>query len=103
MGILWGNLTEFFSTYKWIWVYLIGINLITFIFFAADKMKAIRGKWRISEAVLLGLSFIGGSIGGLLAMKIFNHKNKKAYFSWGLPIMLFIHIVIILYISWSLF
>lgn len=78
------------------WVYLIGINVITFILFAIDKAKARKGKWRISEAMLLGLSFVGGSIGGLLAMNIFHHKTKKPSFKRGLPIMLIIHIVIVI-------
>lgn len=103
MGILEGYLTGFLINRKWIWIYLIAINIITFIFFGVDKDKAIKGKWRISEAVLLSLSFVGGSIGGLLAMKMFNHKTKKTYFSLGLPIMLLIHILVIIYIITKLF
>lgn len=88
--------------YKYIIIYLMAINLINFMFFAVDKRNAIKNKWRIAESVLLGLSFIGGSIGGLLAMKICRHKTKKARFSIGLPVILLIHIIIILYILTTL-
>lgn len=99
MEIFMEYLTGIFQNNKYIWFYLTGINVITFVIFGLDKAKAVKGKWRISEAVLLSFSFIGGSIGGILAMKTFNHKTKKIYFSLGLPIMLLIHIVIILYVN----
>ncbi len=39
------------------------------------KVKAKKGSWRISEATLLILAVIGGSIGALLGMKIWHHKT----------------------------
>ena len=39
------------------------------------KVKAKKGSWRISEATLLILAAIGGSIGALLGMKIWHHKT----------------------------
>ena len=39
------------------------------------KVKAKQGSWRISEATLLILAVIGGSIGALLGMKIWHHKT----------------------------
>ena len=46
---------------------------------------------------LLILAFLGGELGGLLAMKIFHHKTNKDYFSVGLPLILLMHIVILFY------
>ena len=43
-------------------IYLIGINILTFLVFGIDKWKARRGKWRIPEATLIGMSIAGGSI-----------------------------------------
>lgn len=60
--------------------YLIAVSLIAFITYAADKSKAKRGAWRIPEATLLGLSFIGGALGGYIAMQTVRHKTKKWYF-----------------------
>ena len=34
-------------------IYLIGINVLTFLIYGIDKWKAIRGKWRIPEDTLI--------------------------------------------------
>lgn len=80
--------------------YLVVINLVTFVAFAWDKHVAMHGndaKRRVSEARLLGLSLAGGSLGGLLAMRIFRHKTRKWYFAWGLPCLIVLGIAVILY------
>ena len=61
--------------------YIIILSLVTFIAYGADKRKAKKGKWRISEKTLLSLSFLGGAVGGILAMKKFHHKTKHWYFT----------------------
>lgn len=68
--------------------YLIIINVITFVVFCVDKRRAIRHEWRISEATLLGLSFAGGAMGGIVAMRLVHHKTRKPRFEFGLPLML---------------
>lgn len=73
--------------------YLIIINIVNFFLFAADKKRAQKGKWRIPEAWLFGLSLIGGSLGGLLSMKVMRHKTKKMSFVIGMPILFIINIV----------
>lgn len=45
----------------------------------------------------MGLAFVGGELGGLLAMKLFNHKTSKDYFTVGLPLMFIMHIVVLFY------
>ena len=75
-------------------LYLVIINVITFVIFGVDKYKAIRQEWRIRESTLLGLALIGGSIGGWLAMYIFHHKTKKVKFFVGIPVILVIQIVV---------
>ena len=57
------------------------LSVITFFMYGIDKFKAQRGKWRISEKALLISSFIGGAVGGLLAMQLFRHKTKHWYFN----------------------
>lgn len=64
-------------------IYLIAINVITFFLFGIDKMKAKRSKWRIPEAVLLGLAVMGGTIGALFGMRVWNHKTKHKLFKYG--------------------
>ena len=74
------------------------MSLVTFIFYAADKRKAKKSKWRIPEATLLGLGFCGGAVGALLAMKYVRHKTKHWYF-WVVNIVgLLLHIVIAVWI-----
>lgn len=80
------------SVFDVILVYLIVINILTFAVFGMDKLAAIRGRYRISVATLLGLAFIGGSLGGLAAMYLFRHKTRKAKFTLGLPLMLILQI-----------
>ena len=50
--------------------YLIALNIVTFFVYGIDKWKAKQGSWRISEASLLLLAVIGGSIGALLGMQV---------------------------------
>ena len=88
---------EFFTQYQFFFYYLIIINLITFIIFGIDKYKAIKDKWRVKEATLLGLSFIGGALGGMLGMYVFRHKTKKFYFFLGIPFMMILHVVLFVY------
>lgn len=57
------------------------LSVITFFMYGVDKFKAQRGKWRISEKALLISSFIGGAVGGFLAMQVFRHKTKHWYFN----------------------
>ena len=69
-------------------IYLIGINLLTFLIFRVDKRKARKGKWRIPEDTLIWLSIVGGSVGALLGMYLFRHKTQKRKFTLGIPAIL---------------
>lgn len=59
------------------------MSVIAFALYGADKYKAIKGMWRIPEAVLLSIGFLGGSIGALLGMYLFRHKTRHWYFWAG--------------------
>ena len=79
--------------------YLIAINIVTFLVYGIDKWKAKHNSWRISEATLLILAVIGGSIGALLGMKVWHHKTQHNKFKYGLPLILIIQIILIGYLS----
>jgi len=81
---------------------LIGLNVLTFFVYGIDKWKAKQGKWRISEASLLILAVIGGSIGALLGMHIWHHKTMHKKFKYGLPLILISQIALIALISSNL-
>lgn len=61
-------------------IYLLVINIVTFIFYGVDKFKSKHGFWRIRERTLLIMGIIGGGFGGYLAMIIFRHKTLKSKF-----------------------
>ena len=75
--------------------YLIVINIVTFQVYGIDKWKAKQGSWRISEATLLILAVIGGSIGALLGMRVWHHKTMHKKFKYGLPLILLVQIALI--------
>lgn len=70
------------------------INILSFLLYNNDKHRAIYGKWRIPEAVLVIVSFFGGAFGAFLAMKMFRHKTDKKLFRVSIPIFLGIQIVV---------
>ena len=76
-------------------IYLVVINVVTFFLYGIDKWKAKHDKWRISEATLLGLAVVGGSIGAWLGMKLWHHKTLHKKFRYGIPAILIIQLAII--------
>lgn len=79
--------------------YLVVINVVTFIVYGIDKWKARHAKWRIPEAILLGLAFIGGSIGACTGMHVWHHKTLHKRFQYGVPLILLIQVALILFVS----
>ena len=82
--------------------YLIALNIVTFFVYGIDKWKAKQGSWRISEASLLLLAVIGGSIGALLGMQVWHHKTKHKKFKYGLPLILLSQVALIYLINQNL-
>ena len=77
--------------------YLIVINILTFLVYGIDKWKARNGKWRISEATLLLLAVIGGSVGAWAGMSVWHHKTLHKKFRYGVPMILIIQVALIIY------
>ena len=75
-------------------VYLLIINAVTFLVYAADKRKAKKGKLRVPEKTLFLLAGIGGSIGALLGMQVLRHKTKHMSFVIGIPLILIVQILL---------
>ena len=78
-------------------LYLVVINVVTFVVYGIDKRRAIKGKWRISEKALIMLAVCGGSIGAWIGMQVFRHKTKHLLFVIGVPLIFFVEIVIVIY------
>lgn len=73
------------------------VNLLAFLLYGADKRKARRGAWRIPEAALLLVAFLGGSLGALLGMEVFRHKTRHVKFKVLVPLFLILHIALAVY------
>ncbi len=56
------------------------MNVVTFVAFGLDKSRAAKGRRRVPEATLLGLSWATGLVGGWLGMMVFRHKTSKLGF-----------------------
>ena len=91
-------LWEPFLKHRILLIYFGVINFITFIVFAIDKVNAQEHRSRIKIVTLLGLSFIGGSIGALLAIYLLHHKTKKDYFTVGIPIIMIMQVIVLFYL-----
>lgn len=81
------------------------MSIVTFIMFCVDKNRAIRHQWRIKERTLIGFSFLGGAIGGIMGMAIVHHKNRKPKFIICVPLALIFNVLVavaILYLAKNL-
>lgn len=83
---------------KWVAVYLLGVNVLAFLMYGLDKMKAKKDKWRIPEKTLIMVAVIGGSVGAFLGMQTFRHKTKHLKFTIGVPVIFVLQIVAVWYI-----
>ncbi|MCR5403442.1 MAG: DUF1294 domain-containing protein [Butyrivibrio sp.] len=81
------------NSINYIEIYLVIINILGFALMGDDKRRAIKHYLRIPEATLFAVAIVGGSLGCTLGMFIFRHKTKHWYFLFGLPIILFIHLL----------
>lgn len=84
-----------------IFIVLTVINIISFAAYGFDKLFAIKGKWRIREVTLLGLSVLGGGVGSLIAMLLFKHKLSKRLFRILIPLTIIIYWALLLYGVWD--
>lgn len=75
----------------------LALNLLTFIIYGIDKLKAKNAKWRISEATLILLAVIGGSIGAWLGLQVWRHKTQHKKFYIGIPVIIIMQVVATIY------
>ena len=78
--------------------YLFAINIVSFFLYGIDKYKAKKNKWRISEATLLMIAVIGGSIGAWVGMRIWHHKTMHKKFKYGIPVIMNMQVCLVVYL-----
>ncbi|MFJ7974657.1 DUF1294 domain-containing protein [Peribacillus sp. NPDC096379] len=78
-------------------IYLLAINVATYITMGHDKKKARNREYRISEQTLWLLAFFGGATGGYVGMKHYRHKTKHVSFKRGFPILMIIQVAMVAY------
>ena len=78
--------------------YLLAVNTTSFLLYGIDKYKAKNGRWRISEATLLMMAVIGGSIGAWVGMRLWHHKTMHKKFKYGIPIIIILQVVLAVYL-----
>ncbi|MBS2969958.1 DUF1294 domain-containing protein [Metabacillus sp. KIGAM252] len=69
-----------------------------YLLMAADKRKAQKSQWRISEKTLWLVSLAGGAWGSLLGMYHIRHKTKHASFKYGMPLLSAGHFALAVYL-----
>lgn len=84
-------------------LYLLIINAIAFVLMLEDKRRAKRKLWRIPERTLMTAAVLGGSVGALAGMYLVRHKTKHRKFTVGIPVILVIQILIIIFLSGEFF
>ena len=89
---------DYLMQHRILLIYLAVVNILTIIVFGVDKMNAKSNRQRVRIVTLLGLAFIGGSVGALIGMYGFHHKTKEAYFTVGVPLILLMQVVVLFYV-----
>ncbi len=82
-------------------IYLTIVNILAFILYGIDKKKAEKNKFRISEASLITIAVLGGSIGAFLGMKVFHHKTKKKKFTVTVPLFAVLLVICSIYLLYQ--
>jgi uncharacterized membrane protein YsdA (DUF1294 family) len=79
--------------------FLLVMNLVGFIIMGVDKSKARKRQYRISERTLWMMAVFGGSVGVTAGMLYFRHKTKHLQFKYGLPLIVLLHLMGIVFVT----
>ena len=81
--------------------YFIFMNILGFFLMGLDKHKAKKKVWRIPEVTLFTTAIFDGSLGTTLGMFLFHHKTRHWYFLYGMPLILFLQLLLFYIIAHS--
>jgi len=83
---------------NYIFIYFAAISFFSVILTIHDKSAARKGKRRVSERSLFLLSILGGSVAMLATMRIIRHKTKHKRFMLGIPLIIIVQAVFIVFV-----
>ncbi len=83
---------------KYIILYLLLVNAAAFVLMLADKRRAKKNLWRISERTLILSAALGGSVGALAGMYLVRHKTRHLKFTLGIPAILLTQILLVFFL-----
>ncbi|MDR7077844.1 uncharacterized membrane protein YsdA (DUF1294 family) [Neobacillus niacini] len=73
------------------------MNLIGLAVMKADKERAKKHQYRISENTLWLIALFGGAVGATAGMRLFRHKTKHLSFKVGFPLLAAVEIILLGY------
>ncbi|MEH7504318.1 DUF1294 domain-containing protein [Neobacillus drentensis] len=79
----------------WLGLYFI-MNIIGVFIMGADKKRAQKHQYRISERTLWLVAFLGGAVGTTAGMQLYRHKTKHTSFKIGFPFLAGIELVLLI-------
>jgi uncharacterized membrane protein YsdA (DUF1294 family) len=95
-----GALLFWFTGWSLFWIWLLVVNLVTFVLYGFDKAQAKWNRLRVPEIVLHGLALAGGFLGGWAGRAMFHHKTQKGIFTLVLVVSTVIYSILIFYLFW---
>ncbi len=78
------------------------MSVIAFFTFLRDKKLAEKGKIRIKEKTLLGMTAFGGALGAFLGRLAARHKTNKVYFSIMIIFSLILQLAVFAFLLWAM-
>lgn len=78
------------------------MSVVSLVLYDMDKRAAVSGRWRVSEATLLGMDFCFGLPGGLLGQALFRHKTRKRSYVVATLLILLAHLALLAAIATGL-
>lgn len=80
-------------------IYL-GLSILTFVLYAADKRAAQTHRWRTPENTLLLVGLVGGWPGAAAAQQVLRHKTKKLSFRTKFWSTVIVNVIVFVVLAW---
>ena len=79
-------------------VYIALMSVVLLVMMKADKERARRNQYRISERTLWVMALLGGAVGGVIGMQLFRHKTKHLSFRFGFPLLALLDVSVLVFV-----